>query len=205
MAGLHSLLNRICLNYPDLQYLCHIIPFLPLSVRKDIMTLCRVQQSPWSNQRLQRSISSSLHFRFSATIRRITSDKSFQQDVLPIILDYIDDIVILGFISMALRVIPLEDETSALEQLETSLDKEIDCLSGSDRPMILDYRCLFGPNAEDRYEPLLQGTHPRPLLADQVHQQLIAWKVTTPHYASSVQVLKSHIVPHSVHRVLSFL
>jgi hypothetical protein len=177
MARLATLLSSMCLNYTDLAYLCHLVPFLPIPIRKAIMTLCRVQQSPWSNPRVHRSMSAAMSFRFVATIRNRTSEKSFIDDVLPIILDYTNDPIILGFISMIIRVIPLDEDTSARQELESTIQKELSSCLGEDRPMTLDYRCLFAADADSRKQPILQDTYPRPLLASRMHDVLRAWKV----------------------------
>jgi len=146
------------------------------------MTLCRVQQSPWQNSRVLKSLTPILQYRSTAIIRSTIKEYSFQNDILPIILDYINKPIFLGFISMAIRVIPLEDSTSAIQTLHSGIDKEIECALGEDRPQVLDYRCLFGSKA-DEYIPLHPCIPPRPELAWDLKAAFSDWKVIDPLHA----------------------
>jgi len=177
MVRLRQLLSETCLHYSDLAHLCHLIPYLPIPHRKAIMTLCRVQQSPWSNPRVHKAISSSLQYRFVAVIRSRAKEYSFLSDILPTVLEYINDPIILGFLSMFIRVIPLQEDTSARLELEATIEKELGSCLGTDRPMQLDYQCLFAADEESRSRPLVQDSFPRPVLAKRIKQAIDDWKV----------------------------
>lgn len=174
MGALRSLLSKACLLHPALISLINIMPALPLSVRKAMMDICRVQQDPWRNPRLLTSITPVIQFRTSFMFRRHRREVSFLQHVLPVVLDYIHMPLMMGFISMLLRVIPLEDESSAYSALRDGIDKEINCATGRDRPQTLDYRCLFGPEEIDLERSLHPYIPPRRQL--NLHFRILLWQ-----------------------------
>jgi len=145
------------------------------------MTICRVQQSPWENKRLYKTIESTLHFRFSSSQKSTSREYHFMSDILPVILDYIDKPLILSFISMALRTVPMLDEDSAYLEVQSGIDKEFECSQGQNRPQLLDYTCLFG-DPSLAHEPLHAYA---PISADVIlplRSALAAWKVLSLCY-----------------------
>jgi hypothetical protein len=178
MVKLENVLHKACHDYPDLQRMISIIPFIPLQHRKAIMTLCRTQQSPWSNTRIFNSIKSSLSFRFYATIHSQQQELTFTDDVLPIISNYLYQPVFLGFISMCIRCIPLEDPSSAYSSWTEGIDKEFNAVTGEDRPQIFDWSTIFG-KIDDVEKPLHPMLPPRPGLSLSLRYRLSAWKVIT--------------------------
>lgn len=171
-----KLLHSTCRLHPELQRLVNFMPYLPIQVRKGIMILCRVQQSPYENGRLYRSLIDILGFQTSYILRARRRELHFERDVLPIILGYINQPLFLGFISMCLRCIVLDDQTEASTILDESINKEIRSITGLDRPQQLDYSCLFGSD-DDVDVPLHPMLPPRPELALAIRYRLHAWKV----------------------------
>jgi len=172
-----TLIHDTCSFYPDLQRLVNLMPQFPISIRKGIMTICRVQQSPYENIRLRKALQPVLQYQFSSSSRREPyRNYHFELDVLPIILAYIHQPLFLGFISMCLRCIPLEDQSEAIDILEQGIDKEISAITGPDRHQILDYSCIFG-DEENISRPLNVMLPPRPALSLSIRYRLRAWKV----------------------------
>jgi hypothetical protein len=177
MVRLYALLVHTCRDYPDLLFLINMLPFVSLSVRKGIMTLCRVQQSPWENPRLYKTLEPIMSFRTTAYIRNRPREIAFVQDILPIILAYSHDPIILGFVSMILRVVPLAEQDEVYAALQDTIQKEVGSATGPDKSQVLDYSCLFSAESSDRHKPLHSFIPPRPQLAQEIHEALIAWKV----------------------------
>lgn len=146
------------------------------------MVICRVQQSPYENERVYKAIESSLAFRTQvSTFRQITREIAFYSDVLPLVLGYLHQPLFLGFISMLLRCIPLEDTSSAEDAKISGIDKEVQAVTGWNRPQVLDYSCLFGPH-DQVDKPLHPMIPARPELALMMRYRLSAWKVGSMFY-----------------------
>jgi hypothetical protein len=176
MRDLRTLLAITCRHHPSLQQLINLCPYLPINIRKGIMTLCRVQQSPWQNSRVLKSLQPILQYRSTGTVHSQLREFSFIDDILPTVLEYIDKPIVLGFISMIIRCIPFDDESSAIQVLYNGIDKEIECSLGEDRPQILQYSCLFGPENEET-TPIHPYIPPRPELSREIKMAFVEWKV----------------------------
>jgi hypothetical protein len=148
--NLHSLLSYVCRDYPDLVRFQRLLPYVPINIRKALMTICRVQQDPAVNNRLYKAIAYAYKWSTSVPLDSTQTYTTFQDHLLPVLTTYVTRPVFLGYISMILRVIPLDDEESAIKELQNGIDKEVECATSSDMDQALDYRCLIpGESVEE--------------------------------------------------------
>jgi hypothetical protein len=171
---LNTLLSYICRDYTDVVRFQKLLPHVPVAIRKALMTLCRVQQDPSVNRRLFKAISSALQWSTSALVDYTQTIITFR-DLSSVLLRYIHRPVILGYISMVLRVIPILDEDSVYEELQAGINKEVSCALSSDIHQQLDYRCLF-PNKHEERWTLHDWLPERRELSLRLRQSLIVWK-----------------------------
>jgi hypothetical protein len=165
----------LSLSHPALLRLNTLIPFMPVGVRKDIMTLCRVQQMPRHNPYLRDRI-------FQGDNASFLYEENYDAylvwtgtSVLPLVEPYIRSPVILGFISQLLRCLPYKDETSARQEIRASIQKEMDAALGKEREPYLDYSSIFGTSYQSLFTPLSPLLPPRPHLASFYRLKLRGW------------------------------
>lgn len=139
------------------------IPFLSISQRKDVLTLCRCQALPISGSTIERQMKH-LQDQTPICFTRDTSPPRFMtfRDWTGFNGEVFLSPAYSGFISMMLRVAPgwREDEVEKL--MTDTLSKELTS-SISVYPCVhLDYRVLFGHKPMDRQRSLAYNISPNP-------------------------------------------
>jgi len=168
------------LEHPELVKLSYLLPVLSVPVRKDMMTVIRVQQSPSRNPSLLHHIRNSIDLWFSAPDPADRSTYTFRTDILPILDRHLSSPVFCGLISLMLRVTKYQDEQSAREEITKGITKELDAAMGEEKPKLLNYRPFFDTSYFSLYEAVHPGLPPRPVLNAQIRTVLHRWKVYIP-------------------------
>jgi len=159
---------------PHFVQLVKLLPYIPLDVRKALMTIAHVGEMPWQNSRLRQNMQGILptliHFNMSGT--------DFGSITL---IDFITDIqivfstpVLRSITSMYLRCVPLADDESWVEALEKGKRKELSVTQSEKTPSII-YPFL-GSDSQCRLLKMHQLYPFRPQLNQSIRYRLISWK-----------------------------
>jgi hypothetical protein len=161
-------------SFPALHSIYLIIPHLSISLRKELLTACRVQQHPNVNPRLRRE----MRLWFSTSIPHPTTPginqnlTSYNRD-LQIILD---SPLFSSFLSMALRSESFPSMTEADDVIQVGIQKELSAAFEPRYPSI-NWSPLFSQDPTTIYHTSLIKNGPtRPHLYQYLRWQLLGWK-----------------------------
>lgn len=167
---------RSIVAYSHLQQLFEDIPEYSISLRKDLLSLSRVQQSLASNVRLQQALRDNLHYPpylSSGSPRRWIRPR---QVLITFAEAMENDPVLAGFVSMSVRSLPFADITGAMLVRDKILHKEFHATQGWDRPQMLDYSIWFSSDPKDAERPLSPFLRPRPELNKEIRSLFHDWR-----------------------------
>jgi hypothetical protein len=151
-----------------------IIPILGISLRKELLTACRVQQHPSNNRRLRTEMplwfSTSIpHPSTPGIMQQLTSYNADLQIVL-------DSPMYSSFISMALRSESFPSIDEAESVIQAGIQKELSAAFEPRYPKI-NWTPLFSSDPSTLYETSMIPNGPvRPYLYLYLRAQLLKWK-----------------------------
>ena len=151
------------------------IPYLSIPLRKDILTLCRVQSHPTVNARLSQAFKKSLHY--PPFLHPV--DKTTWIHPSRIINSFAtachNNPVFSGYLSMLVRSLPFYGAVDGDEERRKSVIKEFIATQGRDREQVLNYDVWFN-ELEAIERPLSQFLPSRPELNQEIRDLFARWK-----------------------------
>jgi len=170
MVGLHlpRLLQRFSYDRPSLYTLINAIPYMPISVRKTLLTTCRVQLVPIATTRLwQRARKLFVTPFTTGNLGPCTLNSLLLQ--CP---NEVQSPTISGFISMMVRNLPF-DIDEARESMESTVNKEISAAVNQYHPVSFDWHSILSSSRTYRHTHSLAPSYPLdPEMHDYIHDLL---------------------------------
>jgi len=160
-----------------------ILPFLSLSIRKDIILCLRTRAIPGGeNQRVNRSLSvRSWHQQLFLGPRGSGIRAVSGTEVVDLITRANGSPLIAGLLSMLVRQMPMEDTSDYVHALEEGKSKEIwAATNGVDRDVVIDYDVFMG-SPLDIWNSLSVHLPPRPQLSRKIQMIFKRWRFVDYH------------------------
>lgn len=173
--------HRVIAHEPALKYLRHLLPYMSVAQRKDLLTLCRVQCSPDTNSFLLgqlKTLNTHILLPLTTNSQKVLTMKG---DIVPAVQQLIYSPMRLSLLSIMLRTEPYNDYSSIIEEINQGIEKELGStiLHGA-HIQKLDYRPWLSEDIRDIHRPISRGF---PINAD-LHKDIRArfrlWSIMTP-------------------------
>jgi hypothetical protein len=142
-------LRVACHLYSDdyfVQGILEAIPFMPLSVRKAFLTICRVQLVPTPTTRLYKKLKRDLTLSFSVQ-NRAREIYGPITNLIRILEDFthMQSPILSGLFSMLIRCLPFNDIAEVKQALKDGIRKEIAAATEIHYPTALNWSCFLSP------------------------------------------------------------
>jgi hypothetical protein len=131
------------------------IPYMPLSVRKTLLTTCRVQLIPVPNTRLWERSRKVYTLPFTAGKLGVVTLGALLADCA----NEIQSPIISGYVSMMVRNLPF-DIDEVRESMEETARKEIDAAVNQYHPVSFNWACIFSHSVQIRHTTALTPSYP---------------------------------------------
>jgi hypothetical protein len=191
--------TRLLHNFPDVHTIYTRIPLLNVHVRKELLTSCRVQQSPLANARLRKEM-------------RLWYSTTYLEPSLlyrprpcrfldPSLISILSSPILSSFLSMALRAEHFPDDGTTAEVIQSSINKELAASIESRTPTI-NWDALFNSSNLHHMQPLIPNGPYRPYLYLYLRKRLLDWRekmadrVLVPQMSTKTMGLESSCSLH---------
>lgn len=172
---------------PEYGLLLATIPFLPIALRKPILTLSRTQALPVEGSPTYETAKRMFDI-------QIMPDYSFNLDLLmslevPMpfgefyerIAPYSLQPIHCGILSLTLRIAPFPEDTEIEDLISTTFQKELSASVNIYHPVRFDYRAILSDNYHERRTPFSPRIPLRPEVHDSIHDAFTKSKLSLHH------------------------
>jgi hypothetical protein len=161
-------------DYP-FQRIMLSIPYLSISHRKYVLTLCRCQVPPLIGSPFLSQVGAKMRDRIilpPANIRAEVEETVSFEEYLFSLYEYAIRPISCALLSLIIRIAPYEDDSWFLEFITESYQKELASSVLVYRPVILDFRCIVSEHPKDRYLPFSPRINHEPEVATSIYVDL---------------------------------